>query len=316
MESALEQSDMTDRDRMLIGFALGKAYDDVGDVTRAFSHLSAANALQKARLGYRPEDDIARLAAQKAVFSEAAVAFDPPENDADKAAPAPVFILGMPRSGTTLIEQMLSAHSRVHAGGEIEFLNDWLSRLDWRGIGDFSAAGPRFRDEYLDHLAALGEGAAYVTDKLPLNFQWIGAIFSMLPDAKIVHVVRDARATCWSNFKHYYSGDGNGFAYDLDDVVAYYSAYSDLMKHWDKVFAQRIFRLDYDRLTEDPEPPMRDLLRYLGLDWQEACLAPERNARAVYTSSATQVRRRIYRKSSRAWERYADLVGTAFDTLR
>jgi tetratricopeptide (TPR) repeat protein len=315
MEQVLEQNHLTDREKMLIRFALGKAYEDIGDVERAFLHLSTANRLKKSQLAYHVEDDIERLVAQKAAFSHKAIDFDRAGGPAEGEVPKPVFIIGMPRSGTSLIEQMLSAHSDIHGGGEIEFLNDALSRLDWDNVDDFSSIGSRLRDEYIGHLGAIGGGAAYVTDKLPINFQWIGAIFSIFPDAKIVHVVRDARATCWSNFKHYYSGNGNAFAYDLDDVAAYYLAYFDLMRHWEHVFGDRIYRLNYDQFTADPDPFMRELLGYLELDWQDACLAPEKNRRAVYTSSATQVRRRIYQNSSRDWERFAELVGPAFDAL-
>lgn len=313
MEEALERNNLTDRERLLIGFSLGKAYDDIGDVERAFRHLSNANHLQKSRLAYRVEDDIEGLTAQKAAFPRKALDFA--ASEAPVGAPTPVFIVGMPRSGTSLIEQMLSAHSEIHGGGEIELLNDRLSELDWQSVDAFSSAGMCVRDEYLGHLGSAGADAPFVTDKLPANFRWIGAIFSIFPNAKIVHVVRDARATCWSNFKHYYSGEGNGFAYDLGDVVAYYLAYSNLMWHWTQVFGDRIFRMDYDKLTETPEPLMRDLLDYLELEWQEACLAPEQNTRAVYTSSATQVRRRIYRNSSRDWRKFAELIGPAFDAL-
>ncbi|MCC1480014.1 tetratricopeptide repeat-containing sulfotransferase family protein [Roseibaca sp. Y0-43] len=311
MEAALGRNRLTERDKMLIGFALGKAYDDTGDVTRAFHHLTAANRIQKGLLGYKLEDDLNRLAALKSVFGAGSL----PVATIPQDAPRPIFIVGMPRSGTSLLEQMLSAHSDIHGGGEIALLDNALSRLDWTDSAAFLAAAPRLQADYLAHLQTLGQGAACVTDKLPLNFEWIGAILSIFPQAKIVHVSRDARATCWSNFKHYYSSNGNGFAYDLSDTVAYYGAYRDLMRHWDRLFGARLFHLDYDRMTQAAEPVLRDLLAYLGLDWQAACLAPEQNRRAVYTSSATQVRRGIYQDSSQAWERYAELIGPAFDPL-
>lgn len=315
MEDALCQTQLADRQKILIGFALGKAYDDIGDVERAFRHLSTANHIQKSRLGYRVEDDIARLTTQMAVFSERAAHDDFTDVETRTAAPKPLFIVGMPRSGTSLVEQILSAHSKIHGGGELTLLDAALSRLDWHSLDAFSVAAPDIRKNYLDHFAKIAGDAVYVTDKLPLNFEWIGAIFAMFPDAKIVHVVRDARATCWSNFKHYYSSHGNGFAYNLDDVVDYYLAYRAIMRHWEQVFGNRIYRLDYDQLTARPEPFLRDLINYLGLDWQDQCLAPEKNSRAVYTSSATQVRRAIYNNSSANWEKFAEFVGPAFRRL-
>lgn len=315
MEQALHEGRLAQRERMLIGFALGKAHDDSGDVARAFRHLAKANQLQKRRLCYLVQNDTERLAAQQAAFSDAVVDVDHDAASPQTVSPRPIFIVGMPRSGTSLVEQMLSAHAAVHGGGELPHLDAALSALDWRSTDDLATAGSRIRAEYLGHLASIGGGLAHVTDKLPVNFRWVGAILSLFPEAGIVHVVRDPRATCWSNFKHYYSGDGNGFAYDLDDVVTYYLAYRDLMRHWQRLFGDRIFRLDYERLTAEPEPVMRDLLGHLGLDWQEACLAPQDNRRAVYTSSATQVRRSVYADSSRDWARYADRIGRAFDPL-
>ena len=228
---------------------------------------------------------------------------------------SPIFIVGMPRSGTSLIEQMISSHSEIFGGGEFEHLNTALSALEWRHPYAFQLEGMRIADAYLAHLKKQSGNEQFVTDKLPVNFLWIGAIFALFPDAKIVHVRRDARATCWSNYKHYYASDGNGFAYDLGDLAAFYLEYLDLMKHWDRLFGDRIFTVDYDALVEAPEPLTRDLLTYLGVPWQDNCLRPEENQRAVYTSSAAQVRNGIYTRSSRDWERYSDLIGSAFDTL-
>ena len=151
---------------------------------------------------------------------------------------------------------------------------------------------------------------------MPLNFQWIGFIFAAIPGAKIVHVKRDARATCWSNFKHYFSGKGNGFANDLQDVAEYYKMYIDLMEFWHQKFAGRIYDLNYEALTEHQEEETRKLLDYVGLDWEDQCLEFHETKRTVRTASATQVRQKMYQGSSEEWRNYEKHLEPMVELLR
>ncbi len=142
------------------------------------------------------------------------------------------------------------------------------------------------------------------TDKMPINFRWVGFIAAAFPEARIVAVERDPRAVIWSNFKTHFSGAGNGFAYDLDDLNAYRALYAGMMEHWSRRLPGRVHLVDYERLVTDNRSVVQDLLAYCDLPWCEACLSPHDNARSVDTASAVQVRKKIYRGSSQDWRRY------------
>ena len=172
-----------------------------------------------------------------------------------------------------------------------------------------------FRERYLAELAKRAEGQAFVTDKMPQNFRYIALICAAFPEAKIVHVQRSAEATCWSNFKHYFASKGLGYSYNLRDTIAYYGLYKDLMHFWSQSYSDRIYNLDYDKLTEDQEPETRRLIEYLGLNWEDACLAPQNNKRSVKTASQQQVRKKVYKGSSQAWRKYEPFLDGVFDEL-
>jgi hypothetical protein len=214
----------------------------------------------------------------------------------------------MMRSGTTLVEQILSSHSAVHGAGELETLGSLCLPV----METFHATKQRptsadlqgLRDRYVDELTGLAQGGAVVTDKMPSNFLWIGFILASLPEAKIIHMRRDPVATCWSIFKHYFSSNGNGYAFDLKDVAAYYHLYAQLMQHWHDLFPGRVRDVPYETLTEEPDTWSRKIVEFSGLPWEEACLDFHMNKRAVRTASASQVRKKMYKGSSEAWMKY------------
>jgi hypothetical protein len=154
-----------------------------------------------------------------------------------------------------------------------------------------------------------------MTDKMPQNFRFIPLICASLPEAKIIHVQRDAAATCWSNYKHYFTLNSLGYSYNLKNVVEYYNLYKDLMKFWQSVYSNRIYNLNYESLTTDQENETRKLVTHLNLPWENACLSPHRNKRSVRTASQQQVRERIYKGSSQAWRKYEPYLNGAFDSL-
>jgi hypothetical protein len=151
---------------------------------------------------------------------------------------------------------------------------------------------------------------------MPQNLQYIGLICAALPEAKIVHVQRNAEATCWSNFKHYFASKNLGYSYNLSDTVKYYGLYKELMRFWSQSYGDRIYNLDYDKLTEDQEPETRGLIEYLELNWENVCLAPQNNKRSVKTASQRQVRQKVYKGSSQAWRKYEPFLDGAFDGLK
>ena len=291
------------RDVMYLSFARSKAAEDAGDHDRAFDLLVQANGLRKQLIGYD-------IAVDRLLFSRLTELFaEPlPPLDAAPANPRPVFVLGMMRSGTTLVEQILSSHSAVHGAGELETLGQLclplMEAFHAEGRRPDAAALTALRDSYLAGLSALSGGAPVVTDKMPVNFRWIGFILAALPEARILHLRRDPVATCWSIFKHYFSSDGNGYAFDLQDVAAYWHLYTGLMDHWHRLYPGRILDVPYEALTEDPEGWSRRIVDFAGLEWEAACLDFHLNSRAVRTASASQVKQKIYRGSSEAWRAY------------
>ncbi|OOY17692.1 tetratricopeptide repeat-containing sulfotransferase family protein [Thioclava sp. DLFJ4-1] len=312
LETQVAAEGHSEHDRMLLEFALAKAQHDVGRAERAFALWRSANARRKAELGYGIAQDRKLFAQLRDRFAEAHPPI--PETEADRAAQVPIFLLGLPRSGTTLVEQIVTQHSQVAPGDEIATLDREMSAIDWSDPEALTREAGRIRAAYYETLAGLADGKPFVTDKMPLNFRWIGAIRALFPRALIVHVHRDPRATLWSIYRNFFSSAGNGYAHDLDDLVAYHGLYRDLMAHW-ATQPGTIVDCDYEALTEDPEARSRALIEALGLPWEDACLRPQDNARTVATTSNTQVRKPIYKGSSQDWEKYAPHLEAAFANL-
>lgn len=296
-----------DADRMELCFALGKAFEDLGDFDRSFAYFSEGNSLAAKAFEYDIEKDRRLFAEIKAVFSGDSGSANLPTPE--PATIRPIFIVGMMRSGTSLTEQILASHSQVHAAGELEIMNRIL------GTGVSGADFGTIRRTYLDEIASIAPTNSVVTDKMPLNFRWIGFICEALPEARIVHVKRHPVATCWSIFKHYFPAEGNGYACSLEDLAEYYRLYEDLMSVWQDRYSDRILDLSYEALTESPARETRRLLDFCGLAWEDRCLSFEKTERSVRTSSAVQVRRKIYTGSSEAWRSYAEHLKMLIDRL-
>ena len=294
------------RKSVVANFDLWEAQARVGNIDQAFAYLKAANRLRKTELTFDIEED-------RALFDRIKGAFQRHISDVDTGASrpgiTPVFVLGMPRSGTTLVEQILASHSRVRAAGELTLLADCIEQMDRPSPSFDQDQLEKLRNDYLSGLSALSGGKKFVTDKMPLNFRWIGFILSALPEAKIIYVKRDPCATCFSIFKTLFSLDGNQFAYDLQDVSRYYNLHMDLMRFWRKRFPNKFYHLNYERLTENQTSETRRLLEYVGLNWEDRCLTFYNTERHIATASALQVRRKMYRNSSNAWRVYAAYLG-------
>ena len=221
----------------------------------------------------------------------------------------------MPRSGTTLVEQIISSHPLVKGAGELPFISQFGSSLAVGQAGVDGEALTTFRDQYLNALKQRSEGKAIVTDKMPQNFRFLGLIATALPNAKIIHVKRDPAAVCWANYTKHFVSDSLRYCYDLDDIRHYHELYQDLMKYWHQALPNRIYDLDYEALTERQEEETRNLIGYLGLEWNDACLSPQDNTRGVATASNAQVRQRVYQGSSERWKRYKPYLNGALDDL-
>ena len=301
------------RSKAQLRFAIFRAYHSMGNTKKAFTHLKLANQVVKNEYGYNLDVDEKLFTDLKTQFSADNVV---PIKPSSPASVTPVFVVGMPRSGTTLIEQIIASHSKVHGAGELRFLDQGVIDI-FGGVYSFRAekfgAMRAFYLERIDQLMAAAKNSrqtSFIVDKMPLNFRWVGYIRNAFPEAKIVHAQRSGAATCWSNYMRLYSGPGNRFAYNLDDVSGFYGHYRDLMAFWDKIYPGEIHAVNYETLTEDPETVSRSLLDFIGLDWEPACLNFHEREAVANTASAMQVRKPIYKGSSQGWRRYeGDLAG-------
>jgi tetratricopeptide (TPR) repeat protein len=305
MQAALARPDIRDEDRFHLDFAMGKALEDRKDFAGAFAHYEKANALRRKSLPYDSTETSA--------FVDRMIAALPAEIFARRAgqgcaAPDPIFVLGMPRAGSTLIEQILASHSQVEGTSELPDIPT-LSRK-WRDYpANLASLEP-------DDLIAVGEAylkraaiqrrsdRPFFIDKLPNNWIHAGFIKLILPNAKIIDARRHPLSCCWSNFKQHFA-KGQAFSYDLADMGGYYREYVRFMAHIDKSAPGAVHRVIYERMVDDTESEIRALLAACGLPFEEACLRFHETERAVRTPSSEQVRRPIFRDGAEGWQGFA-----------
>jgi tetratricopeptide (TPR) repeat protein len=328
---AARRPDLSPRDRALLHFALGKGAEDLGHYEEAFAHLAEANREKRAEIAYDEAGEEARMNRVIETFTPALM-----ESLAGQGSDSerPIFVLGFPRSGTTLVEQILASHPEVYGAGELGLMPQLARELEQlTGVsGGFPEAVARLPawhlrglgELYVERLSALAPGARHITDKLPGNYVYIGLIRLILPRAKIVHVRRDPMDTCISCFAHSFAGEIN-FAYDLEELGRAYRRYQALMAHWRSLVpTDSMLEIDYEALVGDLEGEARRMVAHCGLAWDERCLAFHETGRTVRTASVGQVRQPIYSSSLQRWRRYgqhlapleAALAGVEPESLR
>ena len=308
LEKLYSSKQVFEEDKVYICFSLAKAFDDLGKYSLSYKYLSEGNLLRKKLIGYNINKD-------KKLFSKIYKNFKQLQNDNLKLPDynnlnnkVPIFILGMPRSGTTLVEQIISTHSKVFGAGELNILSNSIYKLDILNNKVSEDLLLKLRNNYLAHINEFNTSRKMVVDKLPANYLWIGLIFTIFPNAKVIHVKRNAVATCWSNYTKYYSNPGIGFVYSLGDLGKYYKMYLEMINYWDNHFPGKIHSLNYETLTEEPINEIRNLISYLDLKWEDECLKFYKNPRIVKTASSLQVRQKIYKGSSRKWLNYSQFL--------
>ena len=302
-------------------FALASLYEKKKEYRRSFQYLKQANRLIDETLLYDP-DDFSRT------VDEIAAAFDREfvENlqPIRQAELTPVFIVGMPRSGTTLTEQILGTHPLIHPAGELEYLpkleRSILDKLGREYSRTIRALTPELREEaaryYLQHLLTHNERTPYIIDKLPHNFLRLGLIRTILPNAKIIHIQRDPRDTALSNYQQNFKAKhgGMGYSFDLVKIARQINDYHRLMEHWRKIGIP-MFELTYEELVADQEGMTRELLEYVGVEWDEGVRDFHKTERAVKTASVAQVRQPIYQSSKQKWRRYEEELAPLIEHL-
>jgi tetratricopeptide (TPR) repeat protein len=297
MAALADGEGLDDAARIYLGSALAKALDDAGDVDAAFRRLQEANALKFRSLGYG-RDAVAQSCA--AILARDAVASARGAGER-RGAPAPLFVIGMPRSGTTLVEQILAAHPHVMSCGELPFMADLAERLPRRpDDGTLRALG----DEYLDRIRErFGIATPFFTDKTPDNFRLVGLIRQALPEARIVHCTRSPLDTALACYRCLF-GDGLAWTYDLGALAHYYGVHARMVAAWHAAFPGEILDVSYEGVVSDLAGNARRLLDFCGLGWDESCLEFHRNANPVATASNVQVRRPVHTGSVGKWRRY------------
>ena len=310
MQSLCQSSSLSDEQRCHLNFALSKASEDLNEVSQSFNYLKIGNELRKKILSYDIKQDIELFSQLKKSYPSIAL-----QSVVESGDLKPIFILGMPRSGTTLVEQIVSSHSEVTGAGELSYVSKFGGPTARGAIKPNTKMILDFRQRYIEALKKRSDGRSIVTDKMPQNFLYVGLIFAAFPDAKVIHVNRDPAATCWSNYKHYFIDKELGYCYDLDDTVTYFGLYTDLMQFWLGHYGDRIYNLNYDNLTINQDDETRKLIEYLELEWENDCLSPQHNKRSVRTVSQQQVRQKVYQGSSQQWRKFEPYLNGAFDQL-
>jgi tetratricopeptide (TPR) repeat protein len=302
----LEAGDTTDHQRMTLHFAAGKALDDLKDYACAMQHFEAANRIRQTLSSFDGRRFQGRVDRMMERFTSDLFTRHAKMAGGDET---PVLIVGMPRSGTTLVERIVSSHPRVAGGGELVYWNRLGVAWGDAPIEKLAENAERIRAGYLAVLRGIGPGALRVTDKMPFNFLWIGLVHLLWPNARIIHCRRNPIDTCLSIYVTQFN-ENFGFASERGDLVFYYRQYLRLMDHWRSVLpSTRLLELDYEDATAAPEETARRLLEFCGLSWDEACLRPERNDGAVRTASVWQARQPIYRSSVERWRNYEPWLG-------
>ncbi|PAQ11419.1 tetratricopeptide repeat-containing sulfotransferase family protein [Mesorhizobium temperatum] len=307
--------------RMQLSFGLGKANDDLKDYGRAFDYFAEGNAIRRTGIDYDAGKTRAEFEAMKAVFDKAFFDKHRPSGITDDT---PIFVVGMPRSGTTLVEQIIASHPQVYGAGELGILKTAVGKQFPPGMkGGFPSGIADLPDKayaeagqaYLDLLHARYPGFRHVTDKMPGNFLLIGFIHLMLPKAKIIHCARDAAATCLSIYKVHFRGDSHRYGYDLGELADFHNLYTDIMAHWRTVLPDVVHDVRYEDFVADQEGQTRALIAHLGLLWDDAVLSFHETDRPVRTASAAQVRQPMYQGSVDLWKRYGDRLKPLLDRL-
>jgi tetratricopeptide (TPR) repeat protein len=307
MEAALDTPGLEAAQRVRLHLALGKAADDLGDYGLAMQNFDAADAVRRDSLSFDSAAFAIEIDNLIARCTPELIARAPELGSSDAT---PVLILGMPRSGTTLVEQIVSNHPEVGAGGELHFWNE--RGAAWHGSGASGAESPflaKAATDYLNVLHAIAPKAPRVTDKMPFNFLWAGLIHMAFPRATIIHCRRAAVDTALSIHQTHFH-PSLAFPTGGAELVMYFRSYRRLIDHWRSVLpADRFIEVDYEELTRSPEPVIRRIIAACGLAWHDGCLRPESNPRAVRTPSKWQARQPIYRNSVARWRRYEPWLG-------
>ena len=291
-------------------FGLSKAYDDMQDYKKSFNFLKDANDKKKKETNYNVEQDLELFENIKKTF----------QNKINLRSTIPnkrfIFIVGMPRSGTSLIEQVISNHSKVFGGGELTFLQE-IEKMVFKNKSknlSYNDIFENIRKNYIEKTAIIDNEKKFFTDKAPLNFRWIGFLNLMFPNSKIIHCTRNSLETCWSIYKNGFDGDLN-FSNNFNDLGNFFNGYLELMNFWKSKLNEKIYDINYEKFVTDTKKETEKLLKFCQLNWDNACLRHHENAKSIKTVSAFQARQPIYNSSLNKSKNYKEFLKELIDKL-
>ena len=323
MRARLADESLNPSSRMHIDFALGKAFEDQQNWEASFNHYQRGNHINRQQSSYDASKMTEELLSQREYFNSENITR---RSRAGCTDPAPIFIVGLPRAGSTLLEQILSSHSQVDGTLELPNMLTIAQRLRRQGRSDKAPDYPEIIEtlddselqalgqRYIDETRIHRQDAPFFIDKMPNNFRHVGLIKMILPNAKIIDARRHPAGCCFSGFKQLFA-EGQEFTYSLEDIAQYYNDYVTLMDHWDAVMPGAVLRVHYEQVTADLETQVRRILEYCGLLFEEACLAFHETERAVRTASSEQVRQPIYQSGVDQWRNYEPFMQPLIERL-
>jgi len=293
-------------------FSLAKAEEDMGNIKESAEFLLEGNKIKKNLLNYKVKTEINLLNEIKENFNNLKI-----KDMTQKNGTNVIFILGMPRSGTSLVEQIITSHSNVFGGGELPILSNIIKnnfiqnenslKNDIQKIIDDPIKINQLKSNYLKYINNFEFTEKFITDKAPLNFRWIGFIKILFPNSKIIHCTRDPKNNCLSMFKNLFEG-GLNFTYDQNDLVEYYKSYSNLMNFWKSIFSNSIFEVNYESMVSNNKEIIKEIIKFCNLEWEENCLNYHNNKTPIKTMSTAQARKPIYKSSLNPFEKFKDYL--------
>tara|TARA_B100001250_G_scaffold387858_1_gene385641 strand:+ start:21 stop:1595 length:1575 start_codon:yes stop_codon:yes gene_type:complete len=303
--------DLNKTDLMLLNYSIGKAYEDINNYEKSFIYLKKANDLNNELINYNPSNEKKTFENIKIIFKNHFNAINKDYNS-DKIV---IFIVGMPRSGTSLIEQILSSNENVYGAGELPFIGNLAENLFFKDkvklnhnsleeIGEDKLN--KLNSDYFKKLSSFGVKKKIFIDKAPFNFKWIGLIKKVIPNSKIIHCRRDSMDICWSNYKNFFSSIKMNYSNNFKNIAYFYNLYLDIMNFWKNKLTKEIYDIDYENLIKNPEKEIKNLVSFCELDWNESYLKFYENKKTVSTASLAQVRSPLYKSSIKKWENYGE----------
>ena len=306
----LKNKDLNDQQRADIYFSMAKAEEDMGKIKEAAENINKGNNFKNKLLKYKIENEIKLFEDLKLKFKD--IKFN---NSFDQNNDNIIFILGMPRSGTSLVEQIISSHNNVIGAGELPILskiikdnfinNNRLNINQFDEIINSPNKLKKLKENYKNFIQYFDVKDSFITDKAPLNFRWIGFIKKILPGSKIIHCTRDIKDNCLSMYKNLFEG-GLGFTYNQDDLVKYFHSYTDLMKFWKSLFGETIYEIKYENLISNQDEEIKKLINFCQLEWDNKCLMFHKNKTPIKTMSTAQARKPIYKSSIKSFDKFKD----------